>query len=248
MKNQSSLPPVLQIQDLSFTYDKELVLSHLSFTVPAGAFFGLVGPNGSGKSTLIELILGLLPSNERGKIKVFGISVPSFTEWSRIGYISQKATSFNQDFPVTVFEVVSMGLVGKRGLFKPIRHKDKMRVKEALHEVGMASFSGRKMSQLSGGQQQRVFIARALVSQPEFLILDEPTVGIDEDSVASFYRLLQQLNDDHGMTLLIVAHDRHVMNTYATHVFSLGKGYEQKLDVNSHSDRASHVKGGREGD
>ncbi|TDQ41714.1 metal ABC transporter ATP-binding protein [Aureibacillus halotolerans] len=215
--------PVLSIDQLSFRYNDVDVLRNISLTIPDGAFMALVGPNGSGKSTLIKLILNLLPSSARSQIQLFGVSAPKFKEWNKVGYISQKANSFNSGFPATVREVVSMGLVSKVGFFQFMNKANRQRIEEAVEAVDMTSFIDKNIALLSGGQQQRVFIARALVSDPKLLILDEPTVGVDAAHVDSFYRLLETLNKDKGMTLLMVSHDIGTMTKKATHLACLNR-------------------------
>ncbi|TCS83102.1 metal ABC transporter ATP-binding protein [Tepidibacillus fermentans] len=198
--------PLIEIHNLSFQYGNNQVLNHVNLVVDEGEFFGLVGPNGSGKSTLLKIILGLLqPSN--GEIKLFGQPIEQFRDWKKIGYVSQKANSFNRGFPATVEEIVETGLYGSIGLFRSLHKSDREKVKEALKLVGLEELAKRNISKLSGGQQQRVFIARAIVSQPKLLILDEPTVGVDTKSVHQFYRLMGKLNRDLGMTLILVSHD-----------------------------------------
>lgn len=214
--------PIIEIKNVSFRYDRENVLEHINLSVPKGAFLGLVGPNGSGKSTLLKLILGLLKPIE-GEILLFGQQQAKFKEWDRIGYVSQKANSFNTGFPATVFEVVESGLTGKLGLFRFVDKKRKSDIMEAIRAVGLEKFAKRNIGELSGGQQQRVFIARAIVSEPDVLILDEPTVGIDTKNVAAFYEMLDTLNKQLGITLLMVSHDVGTITSKVTHVACLNK-------------------------
>ncbi|MEH7096806.1 metal ABC transporter ATP-binding protein [Neobacillus vireti] len=213
---------IIEIKDLFYRYEKESVLEDITITVPDGSFLAIVGPNGSGKSTLLKLILGLLKL-QRGDIFLFGQEITKFKDWQKIGYVSQKANSFNTGFPATVFEVVSSGLTKKLGLFTFFKKEHRQRVTEALDAVGMKAFSHRNIGELSGGQQQRVFIARALVSEPKLLILDEPTVGVDAENVHSFYEMLGDLNTSRGITLLLVTHDIGTISDKVTHVACLNK-------------------------
>jgi zinc transport system ATP-binding protein len=213
---------IIEIKQLSYRYEKESVLEDITITVPDGSFLAIVGPNGSGKSTLLKLILGLLKP-QKGDIFLFGQEISKFKDWQKIGYVSQKANSFNTGFPATVFEVVSSGLTKKLGLFTFFKKEHRQKVMDALDSVGMMSFSHRNIGELSGGQQQRVFIARALVSEPKLLILDEPTVGVDADNVHSFYEMLGDLNTSSGITLLLVTHDIGTISDKVTHVACLNK-------------------------
>ncbi|MGR3765050.1 metal ABC transporter ATP-binding protein [Rossellomorea sp. NS-SX7] len=214
--------PIINIENLNFRYDRERVLEDINLSIPKGAFLGIVGPNGSGKSTLLKLMLGLLKVRQ-GKIELFGTPQQKFKEWDRIGFVSQKANSFNTGFPATVFEVVASGLAKKAGLFKRISSKYRKDIQDAIESVGMTPFTGRNIGELSGGQQQRVFIARALVSRPDVLILDEPTVGVDSKNVQNFYDMLDHLNKDLGITLLLVTHDIGSISSKVTHVACLNK-------------------------
>lgn len=215
-------PYVLEMSEVDFGYGHQPVLEGINMKVPQGSFLGLVGPNGSGKSTLMKLLLGLLKA-DRGQVSLFGEQVKTFKQWSRVGFVSQKASSFNSGFPATVFEVVSMGLYGKVGLFRFLNKEHKRKVKEAVAQVGMSDYLNNNIGKLSGGQQQRVFIARALVSEPDLLILDEPTVGVDAQSVTNFYEMLKELNVNRGITLILVTHDIGAMSNYVTDVACLNK-------------------------
>ncbi|WP_160721731.1 metal ABC transporter ATP-binding protein [Bacillus sp. USDA818B3_A] len=213
---------IIDIKNLSYRYEKDSVLEDINITVPEGSFLAIVGPNGSGKSTLLKLILGLLKL-QKGEIFLFGEEISKFRDWQKIGFVSQKANSFNTGFPATVFEVVSSGMTKKIGLFRFLKKEHKQKVTEALDAVGMKEFSHRNIGELSGGQQQRVFIARALVSEPKLLILDEPTVGVDAENVHSFYQMLADLNTNRGITLLLVTHDIGTISDKVTHVACLNK-------------------------
>lgn len=199
-----------------------MVLEDINLTIPSGAFLAIVGPNGSGKSTLLKLILGLLKV-QAGEIKLYGQDINRFKDWQLIGFVSQKANSFNTGFPATVYEVVATGLTKKIGLFKRMNKEDDVKVKEAIESVGLSGLLNRNIGDLSGGQQQRVFIARALVSDPKLLILDEPTVGIDARNVQYFYEMLTNLNKKNGITLLLVTHDIGSISEKVTHVACLNK-------------------------
>jgi zinc transport system ATP-binding protein len=213
---------IIEINELSYRYEKDIVLENINISVPIGAFLAIVGPNGSGKSTLLKLILGLLKP-QKGDIKLFGDPINRFKDWERIGYVSQKANSFNTGFPASVFEVVASGLTKKIGLLHFFKKDDKEKVLQAIDAVDMLQYRNRNIGELSGGQQQRVFIARALVSDPELLILDEPTVGIDVQNVNSFYKMLAELNEKREITLILVTHDIGTISDKVTHVACLNK-------------------------
>ena len=216
------MDPIVKIEDVSYKYSKDLVLEDVSISIPKGAFLAIVGPNGSGKSTLLKLLLGL-NKLQKGNIELFGEEIRRFKDWQKIGFVSQKANSFNSGFPATVFEVVQSGLTKKIGLFKFAGKEDKQKVKKALESVDMLDFQHRNIGELSGGQQQRVFIARSLVSEPELLILDEPTVGVDSKNVHQFYEMLEMLNQKLGITLILVTHDVGTVTDKVTHVACMNK-------------------------
>lgn len=214
--------PIVTMHNIRFTYEDKLILDNINFEIPKGKFIGLLGPNGGGKTTLIKLMLGLLKPDQ-GTIRLFGKPIEKLQEKNKIGFVSQKANSFNHGFPATVFEVVSTGLTAKIGYFKFLTKKYKAKILHAIELVDMLDYAYDNIGNLSGGQQQRIFIARALVNSPELLILDEPTVGIDQENVKRFYDLLYKLNQEQEISMLLVTHDTGIMTEYATDIVCLNK-------------------------
>lgn len=213
---------IIRLENINHSYENRQVLKNVNLSIDQGTFMGLIGPNGGGKTTLIKIILGLIKPDS-GNIYLLDQPIDKFKDWNRIGFVSQKANTFNKGFPATVFEVVAMGLTAKVGYFRFFKKEHKEKVLEAIHLVGMEEYTYDNIGKLSGGQQQRVFIARALVSNPLLLILDEPTVGIDYKNVEKFYRLLHELNTKENLTLLLVTHDTGAMTQYATNIVCLNQ-------------------------
>ncbi|WP_019415843.1 metal ABC transporter ATP-binding protein [Paenisporosarcina sp. TG20] len=231
----------IDLQQVSFQYDQTVVLKNISLQVKQGDFLAILGPNGSGKSTLLKIILGLLKPTS-GSVHLFGQKGRDFKQKEWIGYVSQKSNAFNSGFPATVYEVVASGLVKKTGLLKKLPKNSKNLVVDALTSVGMESFSKHSIGELSGGQQQRIFIARALVSKPKCLVLDEPTVGIDHQHVQSFYDMLAKLNREQNITLILVTHDVDTVSDRISHVACLNQtihfhGFKQDFQQLSDEDR-----------
>lgn len=213
---------IIRLENINYAYGKKTILKDVNLNINRGTFMGLVGPNGGGKTTLIKIILGLLKPDS-GQIYLLNNPIEQFKDWNRIGFVSQKANTFNKGFPATVFEVVSMGLTAKIGYFTFMKKRDKERIMQAIAQVGMEEYAFQNIGKLSGGQQQRVFIARAIVSDPQLLILDEPTVGVDYKNVERFYHLLYELNQKNKITMLLVTHDTGAMTQYATDVACLNQ-------------------------
>ena len=201
---------VISVRDVTFSYREEPVLSRINLDIIPGDYLGIIGPNGGGKTTLLKLMLGLIRPTV-GSVELFGNPVGDFQEWSRIGYVPQKATSIEARFPFTVAEVVAFGRIGRAGLLRRLKAEDRRAVDTALEQVNMLAHRRSLVTELSGGQQQRVFIAKALVSQPDIMLLDEPTVGVDMQSQDDFYHLLSRLNREEGITLVVVSHDIDVI-------------------------------------
>lgn len=202
--------PPFKVQGVSFRYGVTPAVQNISFVVEWGDFVGIIGPNGSGKTTLLKLLLGLLKPTEGG-IEVCGKSLGDFKEWRRVGYVSQRVTHFEPGFPATVWEVVSQGRTARAGLFHRFSQHDQALINQALGEVGMLEMKQRLIGTLSGGQQQRVFIARALAQDPEILVLDEPTIGVDVEAHQQFFHLMRKLHHTKELTIVIVSHEVDVM-------------------------------------
>ncbi len=202
---------VVEVEDVWFAYDTELVLKDVALSVKEGQYLGLIGPNGSGKTTLLKLMLGLLQP-DRGSVRLFGESSTEFTQGERIGYVSQQSTDRDTAMPMTVEEVVEMGRYAHRGR-RRLRAPDHRIIDKALERVGIVDLADHRIDRLSGGQRQRAFIARALASEADLLVLDEPTVGVDASSREEFYGLLSRLNED-GITILLIEHDIDIITTH----------------------------------
>jgi len=212
---------LVAIENVGFRYDGVPVLEDVNLTVEAGDFLGLIGPNGSGKTTLLKIILGLLTPTA-GQVRLFGKSPEAFREWHRVGYVPQRAL-LDPALPVTVQEVVATGLVPSLALFGRGGAPGRTRVREALGLAGMEAHAGTRIGALSAGQQQRVLIARALVLEPELLLLDEPTGGVDPEAQGTFHALLRHLNHDRRVTLILVSHDIGVVTREVTRVACLNR-------------------------
>jgi zinc transport system ATP-binding protein len=208
---------IVEVKDVSFSYGSVSVLENIRFDVHEGDYLGVVGPNGAGKTTLLKIMLGLLEPKS-GSVSLFGTPLAEFTDWHKIGYVPQKATSFDSGFPASVYDVVMMGRYSRRGLGCRITAGDRALVEKVLTQVGMWEYKNRLIGSLSGGQQQRVFIARALATEPEIIFLDEPTTGIDQKMHDEFYDLLRALNRENGLTLVLISHDIEKVTEEAMHI------------------------------
>lgn len=217
-----SLPKssIIEISGLTFGYNNRPVLRDVNLTIHKGDFMGIVGPNGSAKTTLLKLMLGLL-TPWSGEVRLFGEPISSFRQWGRVGYVAQRAAAFNMGFPATVEEVVAANLFSHVGLFRGLKPAHWQKVSAALKTVGLERKRQCLIGHLSGGEQQRVFIARVLVSDPELLLLDEPTVGVDIQAQEHLYELLERLNKERQMTIVMVSHDVGVVTERVNRVACL---------------------------
>lgn len=210
----------IELDNVSFSYGDNSVLENLSFTVRKGEYLGIIGPNGGGKTTLLKIILGLLEPTS-GVIKLFDKDHHDFKEKFRVGYVPQRATQADKGFPATVFEVVKSGRVARRGFFKKFTAADLAAVERSLELAGVSRYRDTLIGNLSGGERQRVFIARALAGEPDVLILDEPTVGVDIGAQKTFYDFLASLNRDQHLTIIFVSHDVDVVSRETTTILCL---------------------------
>ncbi len=195
---------LIKLQDVWFAYNGEPVLEDVSLQVRQGDFMAIIGPNGGGKTTLMKIMLGLLKP-QRGKVQVF--DEPPDSHHRSIGYVPQDVDR-NRNFPISVFDVVGMGLHHKRHSRQTIT----ARIEQALERVDMLDFKNRRIGELSGGQTQRVMIARALVTGPELLMLDEPTASIDSLGQQDFYEFLKDLNRE--VTIIVISHDYMALSSH----------------------------------
>ncbi len=202
--------PIVEINAVTCGYEKQRVLTDVSLTIMPGDFVGLLGPSGSGKTTLLRTVLGAVDIYE-GEVLVNGVATSK--KRPRVGYVPQLET-IDWNFPVTVQEVVMMGRTMENRLFPWYRKEEKELAAEMMDRLGILDLAGRHIRELSGGQQQRVFLARALISSPQLLLLDEPTSGVDIKTRDDVMHLLHDLNHE-GVSIIITTHE---INAVAVHL------------------------------
>ena len=202
--------PIVEIRNVTCGYDKQEVLTDVSLRIMPGDFVGLLGPSGSGKTTLLRTVMGAVELFQ-GEVIVQGADTAR--KRPRVGYVPQLET-IDWNFPVTVQEVVMMGRTMENRFFPWYRKEEKDLAREMMVRLGIQDLAGRHIRELSGGQQQRVFLARALVSSPRLLVLDEPTSGVDIKTRDDVMHLLHDLNHQ-GVTIIITTHE---INAVAVHL------------------------------
>lgn len=219
--------PVVEFQNVSFRYDGPRVLSEIDFSIPAGAYSGLIGPNGGGKTTTLKLALGLLKPTE-GEVRVFGKPASRLNrlERSRIGYVRQRAWDMDGSFPGTVHEVAQTALYARVGIGRWLNKEHRNRIAAALAEVGLWDKRKALVRELSGGQQQRLYLARALACDPQLLLLDEPTSAVDAKAQAQFYQLIKKLQQEHHMAIVLVSHDLTTVADEVQHLVCINRTLE----------------------
>lgn len=206
------------MEGVNFAYNGQNILNQVNLTVFQDDFIGIIGPNGGGKTTLLKLILGLL-TPDTGKIKVMGGTARKAS--SSIGYVPQNI-HINNSFPITALDVVLMGKLNTHNRFGQNVKQNKKQALDMLERLSVENISGQRIGELSGGQRQRIFIARALMTNPRLLLLDEPTASIDTKGQTTFYRLLEILNKE--VAIIVVSHDLLVLSNYVKSVACVNKG------------------------
>jgi len=206
---------IISVENLSVKYNSSDVFSGITFAVNAGDYIALAGHNGSGKTTLVRAILGLIAATA-GSIRIFGASLEGFSDWQKVGYIPQRLVSFSPYFPATVKEVVAMGLLSGKKFPRRLSSKDNAAIDKALSLMDISALKDKKIGELSGGQQQRVIIARALINEPELLILDEPTTAVDPETREKFFEVIDGLNKNKNTTVILITHDTGSAGRYAS--------------------------------
>jgi ABC-type Mn2+/Zn2+ transport system ATPase subunit len=212
---------VIELEHVTVYYRELVALEDVTLQVTPGEFLALIGPNGSGKTTLLKTILGLV-SPVAGTVRLFGEPPRQLNGgWKRVGYVPQIA-QIDPRFPIQVFEVVLMGRYGRVGLIRRPKPSDRAAAWRALAEVGLTELANRPIGRLSGGQRQRALVARALANEPELLLLDEPTTGVDVGTTEGLFDLLDRLHTQ-GMTILVVSHDVGVVAQHVDQVACLNR-------------------------
>ena len=217
---------IIEIKNLNFSYNSQPVLRDVNLSVKYGDFVAMIGPNGGGKTTLLKLMLGLLDSKS-GDVQIFNKSPREVS--FRIGYVPQDI-HINKNFPISALDVVLMGKLKPGRGWSRHSQQDRRSALNALEQVEMRKYSDHRIGELSGGQKQRVFVARALVTEPELLFLDEPTASIDTKGQNEFYALLKDLNK--SITIIVVSHDLMVISGYIKSVICVN----QRLHYHGHAE------------
>ena len=230
---------IIEFKNVHFGYTSDDILKCISFDVNKGDFVSIIGSNGAGKSTILKLILGEI-SQFRGSIKLYEEDINKFKDWKRIGYLEQNAYSKIMNFPATVYEIVMSNNFADIGLFKFPNKTHRIKVINALELLGMEKYKNRMISKLSGGQIQRVFLARTLISEPDLLVLDEPTNGVDRETIDLIYKILQDLNEEKKVTIIMVTHDVEKMSSISNRVFCFEEGSLVELEKKQIYDELSH--------
>ncbi len=214
---------LIKIKDLGFDYGEGWVFHKLNLVIAEGDFVAVIGANGAGKSTLLKMLANVIVPTA-GSIEYAGVPISKFTEWEKIGYVPQNPARQQRNFPISVREVVSLGLMRGNRLLQRLNCEEKQLLEETLERFKLVELQHRKIGELSGGQQQRVFLARAMVKRPKILLLDEPATGVDTSAKVGLYAMLKYINREHGTTIIMVSHDLELAADTAKNALCLDHG------------------------
>ena len=214
---------IIKINKLGYNYGEGWILHDLSVEIAQGDFVAVIGPNGAGKSTLLRLLAGILQPTS-GEIELYGTPLPQFKAWEKIGYVPQNPAKQHRDFPISVKEVIGLGLLCGSSMFQKISRAGKARVETMLERFYLQELAHRKIGELSGGQQQRVFLARAMVRQPELLLLDEPAAGLDPHGRKTVFSIIKDLAEKRNVSVIFVTHSMDDAAEHADEILVLNKG------------------------
>lgn len=196
---------ILSVSKLSVNRSGNEVISDINLTITCGEFIGIVGPNGGGKSTLILTILGVLKPRT-GNVKIYDHAPTSKLTLGKVGWVPQAATNLPQNLQITVKEFIQLGTLTRKSLFQ-LRKNERQKVLKIIETIGLEEYTDTRMANLSGGQKQRAAIGKALASNADLLLMDEPMVGVDGESRKSIMRLLDDLCHEQNKTIVMVSHD-----------------------------------------
>ena len=197
---------IISVRDLGFDYGDGWVFHKVNIDVCQGDFMAVIGANGAGKSTLLKMLAHVMPPT-RGTISYYGEPIEKFQQWEKVGYVPQNPAKMQRNFPISVEEVVALGLLRPQSFWKRTTTAEKAKLEKTLEEFNLAGLRSRLIGELSGGQQQRAFLARAMIKQPEILLLDEPATGIDTAAKVELYKMLKNINQELGTTIVMISHD-----------------------------------------
>lgn len=214
---------IIELKNLSFDYGEGWIFHKLNIEIEKGDFVAVIGANGAGKSTLLKMLAKMVEPT-CGTIEYYGEDISTFNQWDKIGYVPQNPGKNAQDFPISVEEVVSMGLLKTNHFLQRLSNEDNERIQEVLNFFDLQDMRKKRMNELSGGQQQKVFLARAMVKSPEILLLDEPSTAMDAKTKEMLYTYLQQINQQQGTTIIMVSHDLELASHSAKSALCLDHG------------------------
>ena len=229
----------IEVKNLNFSYENQLVLKQVNLTIEKGDFAVLIGANGSGKSTLFKLLIGQLKTIN-GQICLFNQNIDKFKEWTNIGYIPQVASGLFKGFPTTVDEFILSNLYKPFGFFKKDKKESKKLLDEVLTKLKIQDLKKKAINELSGGQKQKVLLARVLINKPKLLLLDEPTIGIDKESLINLYEVLSKLNVEEDLTIFMITHEKVEMLSYINKAFCIEYNDVLRLEKNQLVEELEH--------